>query len=201
MKKLHRAAGQFAFVACAAILLAACASKMEPAQKLIDQVKSAVTAAMPDAEKYVPDQLKDVQGKLADLQASFDKKDYVAVITGGPAVLASAQGLVGAASAKKTEVLQALNTEWAALAGSVPGDMTEIQRHIALLSKHSSRRMARGIDLPAAKTAMSEATSLWSKAEAAFASANLEEAVGAAKDAKTKLAAIADSIKLKLSGG
>lgn len=195
MTRVHRFR-QYASVAFAAVLLAACASKMEPAQKLISQIDSTVSAASADASKYVPDQLKDVQDKLDALKTSFAQKDYTAVITGAPAVLASAQGLAAAAAAKKAEVMQALNDQWSKLSGSLPGDVTEIQHRIELLGKN--RRMARGIDVPAAKQALEDVTSSWSKAQAAFAAGNLDEAVTTAKDVQSKVASLAESIKLKL---
>jgi hypothetical protein len=68
-----------------------------------------------------------------------------------------------------------------------------------LLSKKSSKKMAAGIDLAAAKSGLSDATSLWSKAQAAFASGNLDEAVSTAKDVKAKIDALAASLKLDLA--
>jgi hypothetical protein len=188
----------YAVISMAAIVLAACAGQKEPAQKLIGDIESTVTAASAEAAKYVPDQLADVQTKLGDLKASFDKQDYAAVVTGGPAVLSAAQSLATAAAAKKDEVLKALNDEWTGLAGSLPGDVTAIQSRIDLLSKKSSKKLAAGIDLDAAKAGLSDATSLWSKAQAAFAAGNLDEAVSTAKDVKAKIDALATSVKADL---
>jgi hypothetical protein len=195
MTHLHRIT-RYAIVAAALSVLAACASNMEPAQRILAQIQTAVTAASADAEKFIPDQLKDVQDQLSRLQAAFDKKDYSTVITAGPGVIAAAQGLAAAAAAKKTEVMQTLNGEWTEVAGNLPAKLTAIQQRIEELSQRSNRKMAEGIDLPAAKTAISEATSLWSKAQAAFASGNLDEAVSTAKEVRTKLGAIAESIKM-----
>lgn len=189
---------RYALISMAAIVLAACASQKEPAQKLIGDVESAVTAASAEAAKYVPDQLADVQAKLGALKASFDKQDYAAVVTGAPAVLSAAQGLATAAAAKKDEVLKALNDEWTGLAGSLPGGVAAIQSRIDLLSKKSSKKLAAGIDLGAAKAGVGDATSLWSKAQAAFAAGNLDEAVSTAKDVKAKIEALAASLKLDL---
>ena len=197
--QLIQRASRFALLSMAAIILAACASQKEPAQKLIADIESTVTAASAEAAKYVPDQLMDVQSKLGTLKASFDKQDYASVVTGAPVVLAAAQGLATAAAAKKDEVMKALNDAWTGLAASLPGNVTAIQARIDQLSKKSSKKLAQGIDLNAAKSALDDATSMWSKAQAAFASGNLDEAVTTAKDVKAKLDAVATSVKLDLA--
>jgi hypothetical protein len=189
----------YCLISIAAIILAACAGQKEPAQKLISDIEATVAAASAEAAKYVPDQLADVQSKLGALKASFGKQDYAAVVTGGPAVLSAAQGLATAAAAKKDEILKALNDEWTNLAGSLPGEVTAIQNRIDLLSKKSSKKMAAGIDLAAAKSALSDATSLWSKAQAAFAAGNMDEAVKTADAVKSKVDALATSLKLNLT--
>jgi hypothetical protein len=197
MQSIQRAS-RHTLIAVAAIILAACSGQKDPAQKLIGGIDATVAAASPEAAKYVPDQLADVQGKLGGLKASFDKQDYAAVVTAAPAVLSSAQTLATAAAAKKDEILKALNDDWIGLAGSVPENVTAIHSRIDLLSKKSSKKMAAGIDLNAAKVSLADAQSLWSKAQAAFAAGNLEEAVSTAKDVKTKTDALAASLKLDL---
>src|SRR5271154_2681319 len=120
----------YAVISMAAIILAACASQKEPAQKLIADIESTVAAASTEAAKYVPDQLMSVQTKLGALKASFDKQDYAAVVSDAPAVLGAAEMLATAAAAKKDEVLKALNDKWSVLAGTVPESMTAIQNRI-----------------------------------------------------------------------
>lgn len=182
----------------AAILIAGCANNLEPAQKMIAQVQSAMSAAQPDAEKYVPDKLKDVQHKIARLQSAFDSKDYSTVITAGPAMLADVKDLVTAASAKKADVLQTLNGEWTKIGETLPNQVTAIQQRIDELGKRSNKKMAEGIDVPAAKAAFAAATTEWTNAQTAFASGNLEDAVSGAKDVKLKLRALADSTKTQM---
>jgi hypothetical protein len=196
--QLIQRASHYALISMAAIVLAACAGQKEPAQKLIGDIESTVTAAAPEAAKYVPDQLQDVQAKLGELKASYDKQDYAAVLTGAPAVLSAAQALATAAAAKKDEVLKALNDEWTGLAGSLPGDVTAIQSRIDFLGKKANRKAAAGIDLDAAKAGLTDTGSLWSKAQAAFAAGNMDEAVSTAKDVKAKITALAASLKLDL---
>src|SRR5471030_2214858 len=125
----------FAFMAVAAtLMLLACANQMEPAKQAIAGIESAIAAA-PDATKYIPDQLAAVQAKLADLKTSFDNKDYKSVLAGAPAVLADAQGLLGATMLKKEAVVKAMNDEWPGLAASMPGLMTAVTNRATALGK------------------------------------------------------------------
>jgi hypothetical protein len=191
---------QYALIFLAgAALLAGCANQREPAQKMINDIEAAVNAASADAAKYVPDQLIGVQTKLGDLKASFARGDYKYVVQAAPAVLGEAQGLASAAAAKKAEAAKQLSDQWTSLSGAVPGYMTAIQNRIDLLSKKSNRKLAKGIDLDAAKSALSDATSLWSKAQGAFGNGNMDEAAMAAKEVNAKLADLAMSLKMDLA--
>jgi hypothetical protein len=191
--------GLLSVLSLMAIILAACAGQKEPAEKLIGEIQATVTAASTEAGKYIPEQLTSVQTQLSALKASFDKQDYAAVLSGAPAVLAAAQSLATAAAEKKDDALKALDDKWTALAGSVPADLTAIQNRIDFLAKKANKKAAAGMDLDAAKSALSDAMSLWSKAQAAFASGNLEEAVKTAQDVKSKVEPLASNLKLDLS--
>lgn len=180
----------------AALLLGACANQMEPAQKAIAGVESAVNAASPDAGKYVPDQLAAVQKKLADLKASFDNKDYATVLSSAPAALSDAQGLLGAAMLKKDEVVKAMSAQWPAMAASLPALVSSVTSRVAAMARN--KHPPADVDVNAAKASIADASSLWSKAQAAFAAGNIEEAVNTAKDVKAKAEAAAAAIKMKL---
>jgi hypothetical protein len=179
-----------------AILVVACANPMEPAKNALDNINANLAAASPDAQKYIPDQLTSAQTKVAGLTASFENKDYAAVVAGAPAVLAEVNGLDGAAAAKKDEVLKALGNEWRSLAASVPQSVTTVQTRIDALSK--AKHVPKDIDLTAAKSGLTDATSTWEKAQSAFKSGNASDAVTVAKDAKTKLDSAAAALKLNL---
>src|ERR1700719_2337355 len=113
-----------AWIAAAALLLAACASQMEPAQRSISDIEAALSSAASDAAKYVPDQLTDVRRELGDLKAMFDRQDYAGVLKAAPAVMERAQGLASQAKAKKADLTQALGEEWSGLSARLPGLMT-----------------------------------------------------------------------------
>jgi hypothetical protein len=187
-----------ALIAAAAMALASCARQKDPAQKLLTEIDSTITAASGEASKYVPDRLMEVQTEFGGLEASFDKRDYAAVVAGAPAVLDAAQKLATAAAVKKDEILKARSVEWSALAESVPAGVIAVQSRIEALGKSSSGKLKAGIDLEAAKAGAADAASLWSKAQAAFAAGNMDEAVATGKTVKAKIDALAASLKLEL---
>ncbi len=196
MEQTRRLAKYFALIS-AVLLVAACTSRMGPAAKnAIDNINATLAAITPDAQKYVPDQLTSVQDKVAALSASYEKKDYGAVMAGAPGVLADVNGLSSAVAAKKDEILKALGDEWRTLAASIPQSVTAVQTKIDELSK--AKRVPKDIDLAAAKSGLADATAAWDNAQSAFKAGNPPDAVPMAKDAMTKLQAAAASLKLTL---
>jgi hypothetical protein len=167
---------------------------------MMNDIETAVATASDAAAKYVPDQLNDVQTKLDDLKTAFGAQDYKGVLARGPALLAEAQGLAGAAAAKKSDMAKALTEQWNGLAGTVPDEVTAVQNRIDLLGARKNRKLAKGVDLDAAKSDFDQATSQWSKAQGAFGNGNLEEAVMAGKDAKSRLETLAGTLHLDLPG-
>jgi hypothetical protein len=192
MRKLH----SLGLMAAITVLLGACSSQMEPAQQAIAGIDSAVASASPDAAKYVPDELATVQAKLTELKAAFDKKDYAEVLAGAPAVLTAAQNLLGDAALKKEAVVKEMGGEWTGLAATVPAVVAAVSKRVAALGK--GKHPPAGADLAAAKTSLADATSLWGKAQAAFAAGNVEEAVTTARNVKAKAEAAAAAIKFSL---
>ena len=194
--KSNQSITRFLIVCSIVTLFVACANQMQPAKDALANINTTLDSVSADAQKYVPDQFAQAQGKVAALTASFEKKDYAAVVAGAPAVLAEVNGLAGAAAAKKDEIVKALGNEWRNLAASVPQSMSAVQTRIDALSK--TKRVPRGVDLTAAKSALAGATAAWDKAQTSFKSGNAADAVTAAKEAKGNLVSAAAAIKLNL---
>ncbi len=190
-----------AFVAaCATLLvLSACSSQEEPAKKAIADIEAAISAAGADAQEYIPDELTAVKDQLASLKAKFDQKDYKAVVTEAPALLSRAQGLASAKDAAKQEAdaraaeaqaaaEQALRTEWDALAGAVPAAIEAVDSRLGILAK--SKKLPANVTkdaLAAAQSGIAEAKTLWEQATGAQSAGNWNDAVNAAKQAKSRV--------------
>jgi hypothetical protein len=177
------------------LALTACADEMEPAQRAISDIDTRVNAAAPEAAKYVPEQLRQVQAALEDLRATFEKKQYVTVIAKAPVVKRAAEGLGAAAAARKAEITKALSDEWTALADAVSADTAAIQDRLDLQTQRAGKHAGATPDLDAARAALSSDASLWSKAQAAFATGNMVEAVSIARTVKAHLDQLAGSIR------
>ena len=185
------------FLLC--LVLAACSGQKEPAHKLVADIEGVVDGAAAEATKYIPEQLSAVQGRAAGVKAAFDKQDYATVLTQGPDVLSAAQTLAPEAAAKKDAMLRALNDAWTNLASDIPVQVAAVQRRLDELAKKSGKRAPAGVDMDASKSAMVAALSLWSKAQAAFAAGNVDEAVNTARDVTSKVTDAATAVKLDLS--
>ncbi len=171
----------------------------DTAMHLLGDIEATVIAASREAAIYVPEQLAAVQQRLGELKADYAKQDYAAVLSGAPDALGAAQNLATAAAVKKDATLQALSEDWASLAVAVPSYITALRERIDVLSRPAAKaRPPAGVDLNAARAAMSDAGSLWSKAQGAFAAGNLSEAVTTAQTVKNQLQALAVELKLPL---
>jgi hypothetical protein len=130
------------------------------------------------------------------LQAAFDRKDYMTVLSGAPGVSTDAQALTQEAAGKKQAAMTALAAQWDAVSAPVPKLLAAVKTRVDTLSK--TRHVPKGIDLSAGKSALDDATSLWDQAQTAHTAGKLADAVKAAKDAASKLEAAGEALKLKL---
>jgi hypothetical protein len=169
---------------------------MQPAQRSLGDVEAAVAAAAPEASRYVPDRLRDVRRRVDGMQASYDRRDYAAVLAAAPAAMSAAHSLAVAAAAKKGELLLAQSGQWEGLAADVSRYTDAILQRIERPVGRSGQKPA--VDMSAARGALSDARSLWSKAQAAFAIGNLDEAVATAETVKGRLRALAEQLNVNL---
>ena len=181
-------------VVVAALALAACASDKEPAEKALKAAEDAVTAAVAEGSKYVPDQAKVVQDALRGLKDSFAKGDYKAVLAGAGDVTGKAKALTDAASAKKAELEKAkaeLAKSWEEMSGGLPKVVDAIKSRVDILSQ--AKKLPAGLDkatVDGAKSGLETINKTWTEAQEAFKGGNVADAVAKAKTVKTMAADI-----------
>jgi hypothetical protein len=184
-------------VLCAAWLVA-CGSAIEPAEHALGDLRLHLSAVSPDAQKYAPERLDAVQRQLTELQTRFDRQDYAAVVSHAPEVFASIQSLSTATAARRTAAAQALEARWAALVGSLPKKAQVIQERIEALARPSAQCARAAVDLPTARAELVRQASIWSKAQAAFATGNMSEAVSIGERLEAHYQALAATLDVDL---
>jgi hypothetical protein len=173
-------------VAVAALALAAAAcSQKDPAQEAIAAAEGALAAVYEDAQKYLPERYAEVKAELEAGRKAFDEERYAEAIAAVKDVPAHAEALSKEVVAARQQKLSELNAEWARLAGSLPGLLTNIGARLSELG--GMRRLPVGTDkqvLDEANAAYASARSAWNEAGTAFAAGDLETAVARARDAE-----------------
>jgi predicted small secreted protein len=175
----------FALLACVLLVvgLAACNTDKGPAETAIKAGDDAITAAAPEAEKYVPDQLAAAKDALAAAKDKFAKGQYKEALAAGTELANTASALVAATAAKKDELTKA----WNDLAASLPQTVASIQAKIEEFGK--AKKLPKGMDkamLAKAQEGLAGITKAWEEASAAFTAGNLGEALAKATPLKEK---------------
>jgi hypothetical protein len=172
-------------VACALLVagLAACNADKGPADVAIKAADQEITAAAPEAEKYVPEQLTAAKDALKAAQDQFAKGDYKGALAAATELGVKAKELATAAAAKKDELTKA----WNDLAASLPQSVAAIQAKIEELGK--AKKLPKGMDkaaLTQAQEGLAGITKSWEEASAAFTAGNLTDALAKAGGLKEK---------------
>jgi predicted small lipoprotein YifL len=174
----------------AALLLAACAGQKGPATQAVAQVEAALNAVRPDATKYAPDELQQVDAAVTALKDSLAKKDYKSVVANAPAVQSQVSGLQQTVATKKTEMesaVAAATEQWQKLAADVPQMVEAIQSRVDTLSK--SRKLPKNVSADAlqmAKDGLESMKIAWAEATTMFGSGNAVDAVTKAQAVQEK---------------
>ena len=174
---------KLAAAAAACVVLVACNADKGPADLALKAADQAITAAAPEAEKYVPEQLAAAKDALKAAQDQFAKGDYKGALAAATELGNKAKDLVAAAAAKKDELTKA----WTEMSGSLPQMVEAIKSRVEILGK--AKKLPKGMDaatLTQAKDGLAGITKSWEEASAAFSAGNLKDALGKANGLKEK---------------
>jgi chromosome segregation ATPase len=180
----------FVAFAVVTLMLAACASQKEPAEKAVAQVESSLAEFRADAEKYAAEELKAVETSVGKLKSNLASKDYKAVVMAAPAVASSVNSLKQTVATKKADMeatMAAAQSEWADLSSKVPQMVEALQSRVDTLSK--SRKLPKDLDKAGFDSVKAEFETMkteWTEAGSEFASGMAADAVRKARAAKAK---------------
>lgn len=184
------------FLAATALLalVAACSSQKEPATQALASVESSVAEVRADAERFASDQYAAVQRSVADLRASFDKKDYKTVVTNSPTVQKQVTDLRDTVAARRTEFEQAsarATEAWNGFAAEVPRYLDTLQKRVEAVTKRREKGSPteNSLMLDNVRNLWADATNLFSAGKPVEASARAEEARAKARELAEKIGA------------
>lgn len=166
-----------------ALLFVSCAGQKGPAELAIKSAEEAINATKVEAEKYVPDQMAELDNALAAVKDKFAKGEYGAVIPEAQSLVTKAKGVLDAAMAKKDELMK----NWTDLSQGVPGMLEAIQGKVDSLAK--SFKLPAGLTaekFEEVKTTFTSAKEDWTKALESFKAGNYADAVSVAGSVKEK---------------
>lgn len=187
----------------AAVLIAGCANQKAPAEQAIANADSALAQVRDMAQKYVPDQLQQVEAQLNGLKDSAAKGDYKSVLAAAPALMTAIGSLKDAAAAKQAEAQAAMakaKDAWTAMSTDVPKMVDAIQSRVDVLSK--SHHLPKGVTkdaLASAKSGLDSMKSSWNDATTAASSGDFATATTKGQAVKDQATQIMQSLNMSSS--
>jgi hypothetical protein len=176
-----------AVVSC--LMLVACADPKARSEEAIKTATDALAPVKAEASKYIPEQVKALEDKLAAAKSAVDKGDFPAASLNATEVFNKVKDLPAAAAAKKDE----LTKKWAEVSAALTKTVEEMNAKVAEMAKIKPKKLPAGLDaekVEKAKTGAEEVTKLWAEADAAAKEGKLADAVAKSIVVKEKTAAV-----------
>ena len=178
-------------------LLVGCTSDMQSARRSLDSADRAMSVVAPDASLYEPDKLAVIQNQLVQLHAAFAARQYATVVSEALSLSGDTSGLAAEVADKKQDAMSVLTVQWDETSVAVPQLMSVVRTRVGSIGKIRGR--LRGINLSAARSALSEASSLWDTAQTFYLEGKLPDAEKTAKEAAGRLDQAARALKIELA--
>jgi len=185
-------------LAAAFLGIAGCASQKEPAEQAMAGIEKTLESSGAQLQKYLPERYEEISGKVTALRESLALEDYGAVASSAPAVADDLRRAVADSAIRRAQMRIEMEAEWAELVKTMPALIEAVDRKIAA----QGRRPPKGMDRDAYKslvTTYDAARASWGKISESIDSANFEATVAAAREAKTAITGVMDSLGIKAS--
>jgi len=184
-------------VAAALVAVAACSSQKEPASQALTGLESSVAELKADGQRFASEQYAVAQKGVADLRASFDKKDYKTVVAGAPSVQKEVSDVRDAIATKRKEFEAATaqaTTAWNGYADQMPRYIETLQKKVDGLRKKKADKGAPSE--PA--LLLDNVKNLWADASNLFTTGKPLEAGKRAEEARAAAQELAQKVNAKL---
>jgi len=191
---------RFALAALAAAILglAGCASQKEPAEQAMATIEKALADSGAQVQKYLPERYEAIDVRIKALRDAMAQEQFSQVVSDAAGITDELRRAVADAMIERAKTRAAMETEWTALIESVPAMVAAVDKKLAV----QGSKPPKGMDKDAWKALVESydaARESWGKAAAEMSSANFEATVLAGREARTKIAAIMETLGLKAS--
>jgi uncharacterized protein YaaN involved in tellurite resistance len=170
-------------IVAAGLISMGCSKAKGQAEAALKAAEKAISEVKPEAEKFVPDQIKAVEAALNGAKEKFGKKDYSAALSDAQAIPEKVKEIVASLNAKKDE----LTKTWADLDQGIPKMMEAIKSRVGILSQ--SKKLPANLTkekFEEAKSGLESALKDWETAKESSKTGNLAEAVTKGNTVKEK---------------
>lgn len=160
-----------AAIIAGAALVSGCANNEEPARAALASAEASLAEVRVDAAKYAPEQLAQVESRLARAKDDLAKEEYTDVLGGATQITKETATLKEVVVSKQTQAVAATH-EWEALSEEVPKMVQAIENRVDSLSGSKLPKDLDKESFESAKAALVSMKSLWAEASAAFEAGN-----------------------------
>jgi len=178
--------------------LAGCASQKEPAEQALAGIEKTLEGSAANLQKYVPERYEEISGKVTALRESLALEDYGAVVSDAPAIADELRRAVADSAIRRAQMKVEMEAEWADLVRTMPALVEAVDRRIAA----QAGRPPKGMDRDAYRALVATydaARASWGKISESVDSANFEATVAAAREAKSTITGVMDSLGIRAS--
>jgi len=182
-----------AAIVAGTVLASGCANNEEPARQALAAAEASIAEVRVDAAKYAPEELQQVESRLARVKDDLAKEEYTDVLGGATQLTKEAATLKDVVVSKQTQAVAAAH-EWEALSEEVPKMVQAIENRVDSLS---GAKLPKDLDkesFESAKAALESMKSLWAEASAAFEAGNAVLAADKARMVQAKGEEVIDQL-------
>jgi len=182
-----------AAIVAGAAFVSGCANNEQPARQALASAEASLAEVRVDAAKYAPEELQQVESRLARVKDDLAKEEYTDVLGGATQLTKETAALKEVVVSKQTQAVAATH-EWEALSEEVPKMVQAIESRVDSLS---GTKLPKDLDkesFESAKAALESMKSLWAEASAAFEAGNAILAADKARMVQAKGEEVIDQL-------